>query len=73
LLQLHALAGQGQPLSVGGVLVQACASYLRQPVLAAQYHGDFVEVEAEQGLQLPDAGHPGQVLIRVARIPPGVH
>jgi hypothetical protein len=53
------------------VLVQPGPSDLGQPVFVVQDDGDLVEVEAEQGLQLPDAGHPGQVVVGVAARPAG--
>jgi hypothetical protein len=52
--------------SVARLLGMPGVAYLGQPVLIAQHDGDFVEVEREQGLQLADARHPGEIVRRVA-------
>ena len=66
LLQPQAFRGQPQALGRAGVLVPPGLLDLREPVFVAQDDGDLVEVQPEQGLQLPDARHPGQVVLGVA-------
>jgi hypothetical protein len=44
---------------------------LGHSILVVQHDRDLVEVEAEQGLQLTDACHPGQVRLRIAAQPAG--
>jgi hypothetical protein len=51
---------------ITGLLVVIGPLDLRHPVLAAQDDGDLVQVEAEQHLQLPYPGDPGQVVLGVA-------
>jgi hypothetical protein len=57
----------GQPAAFvfAGPRVVIAEPDLRDPVFIAQDDCDLVEVEAEQGLQFPDAGHPGQVVLGV--------
>jgi diguanylate cyclase (GGDEF)-like protein len=62
-VQVQALVHQFPPLLVAGVLVMVGALDLRNPVLVPQHDGDLIEVEAEQGLQLADPRHPGQVIL----------
>src|SRR6185437_15440740 len=50
---------------VAGALVPVGQPDLGQPVLVAQHQRDLLEVQAEQGLQLTDPRHPGQVVGRV--------
>jgi alkanesulfonate monooxygenase SsuD/methylene tetrahydromethanopterin reductase-like flavin-dependent oxidoreductase (luciferase family) len=66
LLQPQAFRGQPPAVSRAGVLVPPGLLDLREPVFVAQDDGDLVEVQPEQGLQLPDARHPGQVVLGVA-------
>jgi len=66
LLQPQAFRGQPQAVGRAGVLVPPGLLDLREPVFVAQDDGDLVEVQPEQGLQLPDARHPGQVVLGVA-------
>jgi hypothetical protein len=68
-LQPQALPDELTALGVAGVLVQVGPLDLGHPVLVAQHDGDLVEVEAEQDLELADARHPGQVVLRVAAHP----
>ncbi|HTS97475.1 MAG TPA: hypothetical protein VMI33_12715 [Streptosporangiaceae bacterium] len=69
LQQGQALAGQPQPFLLAGALVLVGPADLSQPVLVAQHDRDLVQVQAEQGLQLADARHPGQVVRRIAAQP----
>src|SRR5580698_3295034 len=70
LLQLQALPGELTAGGAAGAPVMVGLPDLRHPVLVAQYHGHFLEVEAEQGLELADPRHPGKVVLRVAAQPP---
>ena len=64
-MKLQALTDELLPFGAAGVLVVIGQPDLGQPVLAAQHEGDLVQVQAEEVLQLPDPGDPGQVLFRV--------
>ena len=62
-LERQALPGQFPALVLAGAFVAVGQADLRDPVLVAQHHRDLVQIEAEQGLQLPDPSHPGQIIL----------